>query len=62
MPRKRSKKGGRVPYPHVKKKDVVYVHCDMEFDTIVKVTNAVEDAYGAYPIRLVENEADLELL
>ena len=62
MPKKRQKKGSRVPFPHVVTKNVCYVYCDKEFDTIRRVTEAIEDTYGSYPIRLVENESDLELL
>lgn len=62
MPKKRAKQGKKVPFPHVCTKNVCFVHCDMEFDTIRRVTEAIEDVYPGYPIRLVDNEADLELL
>jgi len=62
MPKKRAKQGKRFPYPHVVTKNCCYVHCPGEDMDKLKVSDIVEEVYGAYPIRFVAEEADLESL
>ena len=59
MSKKRGKKGGKIPFPHVCTKNVCYCYVGDGYYGVDDAIDVIEDRYGGYPVRFVGDEKDL---